>query len=172
MPARKAAGMPHKGVRHATAMGTRRRAVPQCAPRQREVGRPGSGRRGVGDQHGGGHGPGIDPGARQVVATLPADAGAHNVTFSPDAALAFIANVGANNVTIIDAVHKRVLGRGGRHASASRSRFARWAAGSGLQPWLWHDHPRERRRHRLLPQTLPDWPGGDAGGLCPHRTAR
>src|SRR5262245_4321473 len=48
----------------------------------------------------------FDPTTLKLVATIPADKGAHNVTFSPDEQLAFIANVGANNVTIIDAQRK------------------------------------------------------------------
>ena len=52
----------------------------------------------------------IDPDTMAVVATIPADKGAHNVTFSHDGKLAFIANTRANNVTIIDAVGKKVLG--------------------------------------------------------------
>jgi YVTN family beta-propeller protein len=51
-----------------------------------------------------------NPATLKVVATIPADKGAHNVTFSRDGKLAFIANVGANNVTIIDAVSKKALG--------------------------------------------------------------
>jgi YVTN family beta-propeller protein len=52
----------------------------------------------------------FNPATMQVSATIPADKGAHNVTFSPDGKRAFIANVGANNVTIIDAVKKKPLG--------------------------------------------------------------
>ena len=40
----------------------------------------------------------FDPATLTLGATIPADKGAHNVTFSPDETLAFIANVGANNV--------------------------------------------------------------------------
>ena len=52
----------------------------------------------------------IDPETLEIVATIPADAGARNVTFSRDGKLAFVANVGANNVTIADAEAKTVLG--------------------------------------------------------------
>ena len=52
----------------------------------------------------------INPDTMVVVATIPADKGAHNVTLSHDGNLAFIANNRANNVTIIDAVGKKVLG--------------------------------------------------------------
>ena len=36
----------------------------------------------------------FDPTTLKLVATIPADKGAHNVTFSPDEKLAFIANSG------------------------------------------------------------------------------
>jgi YVTN family beta-propeller protein len=52
----------------------------------------------------------FNPTTLKLIATIPADKGAHNVTFSPNGKLAFIANVGANNVTIIDAVNKKALG--------------------------------------------------------------
>ena len=51
----------------------------------------------------------IDPAQNAVIATIPAEAGAHNVTFSPDGKLAFVANVGASSVTIIDADAKTVI---------------------------------------------------------------
>ena len=52
----------------------------------------------------------FNPTTLKVITTIPADKGAHNVTFSRDGKLAFIANVGTNNVTIIDAVSKKALG--------------------------------------------------------------
>ena len=51
----------------------------------------------------------IDTTSLEVIATIPADKGPHNVTISPDGKLALVANVGANNVTFIDAVAKKVL---------------------------------------------------------------
>ena len=48
----------------------------------------------------------IDTGSNKVVKTIATGAGAHNVTFSPDGSLAFIANLGTNSITIIDAVSK------------------------------------------------------------------
>jgi len=48
----------------------------------------------------------IDTASNQIVNTIPTGAGAHNVTFSPDGKLAFIANLGTNSITIIDAVSK------------------------------------------------------------------
>ena len=51
----------------------------------------------------------IDTASLEVIATIPADKGPHNVTISPDGKLALVANVGANNVTFIDAVGKKVL---------------------------------------------------------------
>ncbi len=51
----------------------------------------------------------IDPESRAVIAKIPAQAGAHNVTFSADGKLALVANVAANSVTIIDAVEKTVI---------------------------------------------------------------
>ena len=42
----------------------------------------------------------IDPATNNVIARIPADKGAHNLTFSADRKLVFVANVGANNVTI------------------------------------------------------------------------
>jgi DNA-binding beta-propeller fold protein YncE len=63
----------------------------------------------------------IDADSHQVMTTLPADKGAHNVTFSPDATRAFIANVGANTITIVDAERKQVLGECRcRHTCPSR----------------------------------------------------
>ena len=47
--------------------------------------------------------------ANQVVKTIPTGAGAHNVTFSPDGKLAFIANLGTNSITIIDTMSKETL---------------------------------------------------------------
>ena len=44
----------------------------------------------------------IDTGSNKVVKTIPTGAGAHNVTFSPDGKLAYIANLGTNSITIID----------------------------------------------------------------------
>ncbi len=61
----------------------------------------------------------IDPETMQVVPTIPADKGAHNVTLSKDGKLACVANVGANNVTIIDAESKAVVGT----VTAKRSWF-------------------------------------------------
>jgi DNA-binding beta-propeller fold protein YncE len=39
----------------------------------------------------------FNPTTLKLITTIPADKGAHNVTFSPNGKLAFIANVGANN---------------------------------------------------------------------------
>jgi DNA-binding beta-propeller fold protein YncE len=52
----------------------------------------------------------FNPTTLKLLTTIPADKGAHNATFSPNGKLAFIATVGANNVTIIDAVNKEALG--------------------------------------------------------------
>jgi DNA-binding beta-propeller fold protein YncE len=60
----------------------------------------------------------FNPTTLKLITTIPADKGAHNVTFSPNGKLAFIANVGANNVTIIDAVTKKALGMERRQWSA------------------------------------------------------
>ena len=51
----------------------------------------------------------IDTSSNKVVKTIPTGAGAHNVTFSPDGKLAYIANLGTNSITIIDAVSKEKL---------------------------------------------------------------
>ncbi len=61
----------------------------------------------------------IDPETIQVVVTIPADQGAHNVTLSKYGKLACVADVGANNVTIIDAESKVVVGT----VTAKRSWF-------------------------------------------------
>lgn len=61
----------------------------------------------------------IEPETMPVVATIPADKRAHNVTLSKYGKLACVANVGANNVTIIDAVSKAVVGT----VTAKRSWF-------------------------------------------------
>jgi YVTN family beta-propeller protein len=52
----------------------------------------------------------FNPTTLKVMTTIPADKGAHNVTFSRDGKRAFIANVRANKITIIDAVSKKPLG--------------------------------------------------------------
>ena len=51
----------------------------------------------------------IDTDSYKVVKTIPTGAGAHNVTFSPDGKLAFIANLGTNSITIIDTASKEKL---------------------------------------------------------------
>jgi DNA-binding beta-propeller fold protein YncE len=67
----------------------------------------------------------FNPTTLKLSTTIPTDKGAHNVTFSPNGKLAFIANVGANNVTIIDAVNKKSSWeRAGRHARPSGGRVS------------------------------------------------
>ncbi|MCD6071402.1 MAG: exported protein of unknown function, partial [Microvirga sp.] len=48
----------------------------------------------------------FDADTLEVLATIPAAKGAHNVTFSPDGSRAFVANVDTSSVTIIDADQK------------------------------------------------------------------
>src|SRR3712207_799343 len=43
----------------------------------------------------------FDADTLELLATIPAAKGAHNVTFSPDGSTAFVANVDTNSVTII-----------------------------------------------------------------------
>ena len=52
----------------------------------------------------------FDAASHQVIATIPAGKGAHNVVISGDGKLALVANVGGNSVTVIDAAGKKVLG--------------------------------------------------------------
>ena len=49
----------------------------------------------------------IDTNSNKVVKAISTGAGAHNVTFSPDGKLAYIANLGTNSITIIDSMSKR-----------------------------------------------------------------
>jgi YVTN family beta-propeller protein len=51
----------------------------------------------------------FDADTLEVLATIPAAKGAHNVTFSPDGSRAFVANVDTSSVTVIDADQKVAL---------------------------------------------------------------
>ena len=51
----------------------------------------------------------IDTGSNKIIKTIATGAGAHNVTFSPDGKLAYIANLGTNSITIIDTATKEKL---------------------------------------------------------------
>ena len=51
----------------------------------------------------------IDTSSNKIIKTIATGAGAHNVTFSPDGKLAYIANLGTNSITIIDAATKEKL---------------------------------------------------------------
>lgn len=77
----------------------------------------------------------IDADTLEVLATIPADKGAHNVTFSRDGSLALIANVAANNVSIIDAEARKVMATvpaGDRAHEVSISPDAKLAASSNV----------------------------------------
>jgi YVTN family beta-propeller protein len=51
----------------------------------------------------------IDTSSNKIIKAIATGAGAHNVTFSPDGKLAYIANLGTNSITIIDAATKEIL---------------------------------------------------------------
>ena len=77
----------------------------------------------------------FDPETLDRLATIPADKGAHNVTFSRDGKWAFIANVGAGNATIIDAEAKKAVATvaaGSKAHEVSVSPDGRLAAASNV----------------------------------------